>query len=255
VSALRELQVRCYHAFLYQESAPLLADLENACIPAAECIEVYQNNARETFRKTLARAYPVIERLVGDSCFRGLARRYMLEHPSSSGDLQAFGASFAGFLSLQYADTEFDYLPAVARLEWAIEESLLEGESRPTSLAVLASLDPNRFGELVFEPASGVRFVSSTYPVLSIWSANQTEHAQHVDLAASAEHVALKRIGADVGMRLLDPAIFTLACNLASGMRLGDAAESVGPALDLEAALQVLVPGGYLGRISLAPAV
>lgn len=252
MSSLRELQSLCYRAFLLEESAPLAAELsDTAAIPNSARIAVYQNNARETFRKTLARVYPVIERLVGDDCFRGLAHGYMLDHPSVSGDLQRFGAAFADHLAAHYDATEFAYLPAVARLEWAIEEVLLEPEPEPRSLEHLAGVDPERFGELVFTPAPGVRFVGSRYPILTIWSANQPGRQPAVDLERDGEQVAVKRAGTDATMRRLDGATFALATALATGATLERA--SARAELDLEAALRLLVGGGYLGAPEIAP--
>jgi hypothetical protein len=247
MSSLRELQTLCHRAFLHEDAEPLAAHLVADGVPARVRIEVYQNNARETFRKTLTRTYPVIERLVGDECMRGLAHSYMLTHPSRSGDLQRFGAAFAAFLTHHYGTTEWAYLPEVAALEWAVEEVLLEPENDSTSLARLSGVDPSRFGGLVFAPPTAVRFVSSRYPILSIWSANQPGRKPSVDLAAGAEHVALRRAGSDVTMRRLDTATFAFGRLLSAGATLEAAAMDAGPELELEAALRTLVTGGYLG--------
>jgi hypothetical protein len=255
MNSLRELQRLCERAFLRDDSGPLLAYLGSDRIPASARIEVYQNNARETFRKTLARAYPVIERLVGVACFRGLAAMYMREHPSRSGDLQNFGAAFADFLDGQYGSTEFRYLGDVARLEWAIEEALLEPLCAPLSLVALGTIDPEHYATLIFETVPSLRLVGSDYPVLSIWRANQNEAAEEVDLAQGGEQLALRRTDGDVEMRRLEPATFALACCLARGMTLADSCSSLPPDADLQTALGALITGGYLKRFSFATAI
>ena len=247
MSSLRELQQLCYRAFLHEESEPLAAELSALdSIPNDVRIEIYQNNARETFRKTLTRTYPVIAQLAGDECFRALAHDYMLTHPSRSGDLARFGAAFAGYLETHYGNSEFGYLPDVARLEWAIEEALLESEPNAASLEPLRTLDTERLGELVFARAPSARFVASRYPILDIWRSNQPGQDQTVDLGRGAEHVALRRTGDDVTLRRLDPATYALGVALAEGAVLERAAAAAGDALDLAAALNALVIGGYL---------
>ena len=52
---------------------------------------VYRNNVRTCLGRALADAYPVVERLVGEEFFRHTAYRYIAQHPSRSGDLNAFG--------------------------------------------------------------------------------------------------------------------------------------------------------------------
>ena len=91
MSALRKLQRDCERAFAGGEVEPLLPALVDHAIPAATRVKVYQNNATETFRKTLASSYPVVERLVGDACFRSLAAAYARLSPSTNADLQHFG--------------------------------------------------------------------------------------------------------------------------------------------------------------------
>ena len=75
MSSLRSLQERSYRAFLLGDAEPLVPELMSREIPAPISIQVYQNNARETYRKALEASYPVVERLVGEECFRGLAHK------------------------------------------------------------------------------------------------------------------------------------------------------------------------------------
>ena len=64
--------------------------------PAA--LSIYVNNARVGFTQTLKRAYPAIERLVGEDYFLQCAREFQRLHPSRSGDLQHVGEGFCDYL-------------------------------------------------------------------------------------------------------------------------------------------------------------
>ncbi len=259
MNSLRELQARCYRAFLQGEDAPLREDLVDKTIPASISIRVYQNNARETYRGALAASYPVIERLVGDACFRGIARKYMLDYPSSSGDLQNFGAALPELLAELYADTGFAYLPDVAALEWAMEEVQLVEENKPLDLTALAEIDPGSYPHLRFVRSTSARLVSSRYPVLSIWRSNQPDTDTPVNLDAGSEHVVISRSGSDVALVPVAAAAAELAALIETGIPLGLAIESLAETTaadatpDIARALQDLTSARLLGRFELSP--
>lgn len=177
MTSLHEIQRRAYRAFFDDVASDIIPELAGDAIPPAVQVQIYQNNARETFRKSLASSYPVVERLVGEACFRGLCREYMRQYPSRSGSLQHFGANFSELLVDQFEGSEYEYLPDVARLEWACEAVLGEREC--------------------------VRLVGSTYPILAIWRANQSREPATVDLSSGPDYVAVLRSGGDAILRLI----------------------------------------------------
>jgi hypothetical protein len=216
-SSLREVQQRAYRAIvLGQNIVPITA------LRAAR-LGVYRNNARETFRKTLAVTYPVVQRLVGDACFRGIAEHFMREFPSRRGDLGGFGPELATLLEIYYRDTQFEYLADVARLEWACAEAETAAEALPLDLLQLESVAADEHPMLRFAMRPPVRFVSSRYPVLRIWEANQSGDVAPVDLAVGAEHVLVMRRAGHVRLHRLDSATFAFARSLADGEPLADA--------------------------------
>jgi hypothetical protein len=219
-SSLREIQQRAYRAILWEENVVPMT------VARAARLGVYRNNARETFRKTLAVTYPVVQRLVGEPCFRGIAGHFMREFPSRGGDLGRFGAELATLLDIYYRDTEFAYLADVARLEWACAEAEIAAEGFPLDLLQLAIVDVDEHPALRFAMRPPVRFVSSRYPVLRIWEANQGDDVAPVDLAAGADHVLVMRRAARVRLHRLDSATFAFARSLADGEPLADAHEA-----------------------------
>jgi len=54
---------------------------------ADTALEVYRNNYRGNLHDALAGAYPVIRQLVGDEFFRYMARKFIEQYPSRSGNL------------------------------------------------------------------------------------------------------------------------------------------------------------------------
>ena len=260
MTSLRSIQERCYRAFLLGDAEPLLPELISREIPAPISIQVYQNNARETYRKALGASYPVVERLVGEDCFRGLAQKYMREYPSTSGDLRDFGAAMPGFLLGLYGDSEFAYLPDVARLERAVEEVQLNREGEPFDQDALSCLDPERYADVRFERSASARLICSPYPILSIWKTNQPGQDADVDLGSGAEHVVVRRQAGNVELNLIDASASSLATHLDDAKTLAEAVEALesesadDPSFDLATALQRLASAGLLSGFTLAHA-
>ena len=262
MNSLRNLQATCYRAFT-DDSSVLPALVRDNGIAPDRRVGVYRNNHHEIYRKALSASFPVVERLVGEACFAGLAREYAREHPSRSGDLQRYGQNYPTFLEHTYGDTRFRYLPDVASLEWAVEEVHLDRDEPPLALSELSRFNKDDYGNLVFTVRRAVRLLRSRFPVFSIWRANQPGSNDRIDLDRGAENVAVTRRGNDVEVHVLDRAAFCLAAELAGGVRLQDAwrpfdRQSVGDdaaaAPDLAGALQTILSLGLLSGVTAAGA-
>lgn len=260
MNSLRDLQTTCIQAFS-GDSSGLLALVRDNGVAPEQRVEVYRNNHREIFRNALAASYPVIERLVGDACFAGLAREYTRANPSRSGDLQRYGQDFPAFLEGTYGDTQFRYLPDVASLEWALEEVHLDPDEPALSISELGRFNEDDYANLVFVPRRATRLLRSRYPVFSIWRANQPGSGDRVDLNQGGESVAIARRGHDLQVHRLDRATLCLAAELVRGTRLQDAWRPVdggpepdnkGAAPDLAAALQTILSLGLFAGMSAA---
>jgi Putative DNA-binding domain len=235
--SLREVQRRAYRAIVLEDNVlPLTRS-------RAARLEVYRNNARETFRKTLSATYPVVQRLVGDACFRGIAAHLMREFPSRAGDLGRFGAELATLLDIYYRDTEFAYLADVAHLEWACAEVETAADSAPFSLLELASVHEDEHAALRFALRPCVRLVSSRYPILTIWHENQADDVATIDFAGGGERVLVARHGSGLRLEALDAGTFAFAQSLADGEPLADALDAgcaAARGFDAGAALRLL---------------
>ena len=258
MSSLRSLQQQCYRAFLLGDAEPLLPELVSREIPAPISVQVYQNNARETYRKALGASYPIVERLVGEDCFRGYAQKYMRNYPSTSGDLQDFGTALPDFLAELYTDSEFAYLPDVARLEWAVEEVQLNRESALLDLDALSQVASERHADVRFHRSPSARLICSPYPILSIWRTNQPGQEAEVDLTSGAEHVVVRRRAGSVELNLIDSVAASLAAHLDDAKTLEEAAEALesefadDPKSDLATALQLLTSTGLLAEFTMS---
>ena len=211
--SLAELQARFASALRSSDPQPI-DDAEgfSACVvddglaPAAR-VQVYRNNVRAMFTGALERSYPVLRRRVGDGHFTRLAAEYRREHPSRSGDLHWIGSRFPEWIGTRLAGTEYAWLADLARLEWACEEVLVSEWLPPAPADSLARLHPEELpgARLALQP--GLRTVGSTFPVWSVWQANQPGSSgemtddllgpQQVVVAQESDGLALHSLPAD----------------------------------------------------------
>jgi len=213
--SLRELQQNAYRAIVLED------DVRGAGLNVTR-LSVYRNNARETFRKTLTATYPVVRRLVGEQCFRGIARSYAHDFPSRSGDLGRYGSELATLLEIYYRDSAFAYLADVARLEWACAEAEAAADCASFDLLELARVPADDCARLSFALRAPVRLVSSRFPIFSIWEAHQRDEVEAVPLRIGAEHVLVTRTS-ELELHRLSTGTFAFARSLADGESLADA--------------------------------
>jgi hypothetical protein len=72
--------------------------LRGSATRARRRLGFYRGNVQAGAYKALRNAYPVCERLLGESFFEGMAYAYATAHPSTGGDLNAYGAELPGFI-------------------------------------------------------------------------------------------------------------------------------------------------------------
>lgn len=223
-------------------------------------LQVYRNNLHASLGAALAAVYPVLTRLVGDACFRQLARGYVERHPSRSGNLHEFGAQLPAFLKTQASLCEFPYMADVAALEWSVHEVYHEADDTELDLATLAAVDDEARMRIRLHLQLATRFVASMYPALSIWKANQAgaEEGTPVSLDEGGVRLLVARSAFEVEFRILGVAEDRWLRALAEGRTLAAALESalaVDSAFDFGATLGRHLALGSFRSWSLAPEV
>ena len=215
MASLRELQ---------RSFAAALRDPGVACavLPPAN-LSVYRNNSSYTFRTSMERTFPVVRRRVGEDYFRQLSAQYRAQFPSRSGDLHWAGKDFAGFLDARLGGGEYAWLGDLARLEWARSECAVTAEWPALGPDVLARFGPAELEYVVFGFQPSLRLHDSSYPVFTVWLANQVENAPPVNQSLGSEcgMIHLRREYPEV--HPLDRRLFSYLFALLEGANLGDA--------------------------------
>jgi hypothetical protein len=207
------------------ESLLLEAEIDGvADITASDRLGIYRNNARHFFRTALERTYRVVRLRVGEDYFSQLAHLYRAAHPSSHGDLHWVGQSFPEWLAQHTRGSGYEWLPDLARLEWACEAALVCADAPALALGKLAEIPPGRLDELRLEVQPSVRLVASAYPVWSVWQANQgAEPGPPTDMTLGAEHCVVACARDGVVVYRVTAQDFSVLERLVTGSTLGAA--------------------------------
>jgi hypothetical protein len=137
-----------------------------------------------------------------------------------------------------------------------MQEVLVAADADRLDLARLRSVTTDGYGKLVFRLHPASALVTSVFPVLSIWQANQAgaEHEPAIDLRSGAEHVLLLRTEDAVELRRLTAADFAFLAAIDAGSTLEQAVEAAlaEGAFDVAATLRRHVEAGAIVDFELA---
>ena len=209
-------------------------------------LQVYRNNHVSSLTEALRAVYPVLHRLVGEEFFAHLATHYVRAHPSRCGDLHEFGAQAPELVAAFPGLEALPYVRDVVSLEWSYHEVFHAAEHATLDVARLASIAPQRYGELKFSMHPASRLLESRYPVLSIWMANQPDDGGDgsVNLHSGGNRILVIRRALDIEFELLDHGGHAFLSALRAGKDFAtasDAASAVQSDFDVGAALQDFV--------------
>ncbi len=186
---------------------------------------VYRNTVVASLIEALAARFPVVKRLVGDEFFRAMAHDYVAQDPPRSPLLFQYGEGFAAFIESFAPAAPLPYLADVARLEYLRGRAYHAADAKPLEAGAFAALDGGRLAEFRVRLHPSVFILSSAYPVISIWAANQA--ATVTPFSPRGKEAALiARPFIEVETRRLAPGTDVFLACLKSGSTLGEAVEA-----------------------------
>lgn len=246
--SLLEIQ-RGFADSLFSEPHPAFSrEVAGGDLTADERLEIYRNSSRSTLVAALRLNYPALARLVGDEFFAHAAERYVAAHLPSSAYLNEYGAHFADFLDSFPGARELEYLPDVARFEWALAGAA-NAEDRPALGAEELAALPSVTG-LRFMPHSSVRMLWLRYPADRIADAvmsGDDAAMRGIDLTDGPARIVIHRGASGVEAERLSATEYALLGDLFAGQ---DWSVVVGRAPDQAAAvLAAQLSKGRLGGL------
>lgn len=231
MTALPELQAIFGGALRGPETAGLWALFTEPQAVAERRFAAYRRNVLGNWRSALASTYPVLAQLLGAARFGELADRYIDAWPSRSGDLNAYGGELEMLLDASAPSEALPYLPAIARLEWALLQAYGAADAADFDLAALAAVPAEAQAALRLHVWPGSALVESPWPLVAIWQACQRPPAERDAVLAdidrsfpNAAHYALVvRCEGKVFAVALDAGEASFLRALQAGQTLADA--------------------------------
>lgn len=214
---------------------------------------VYRNNVTVSLINALGDIFPAVERLVGESIFRDMARIYLSQDPPRSALMFEYGRGFAAFLEHFEPVTKLVYLPDVARLERAWLDAFHAADADPLQPATLGAIPPENLADVTFTPHPATRIVQSRFAAVSIFSANREKRPLGGIRPLDAEDGLVTRPFDAVQVRQLPVGGAVFFRTLITGATLGEAAEHTleqHPAFDLPTAISAMLEAGVFSACS-----
>lgn len=228
--ALGELQRQFVRELLYRDAPGVASRIEPRGLDVQRRLAIYRTNARENFALALEAAFPLLLRCLGPEEFRRLAWTYQRACPSPAGNLFHAGRRLPGFLAEHVRGTADGYLIDVARLEWAVQESMVAADGAATlDLTGLAAVPPGRLAGIRFRLHPSARLLRTDFAVFAPWEALQAGQPVSPVLPGREFLLVLRRDSGVQLQRLPGPDLAWLEA-LEAGATLADAVAALPPA-------------------------
>lgn len=209
-----------------------------------ERLKIYRNNIFSNLISTLLDTYPVILKLTGEDFTKGLLRAFILGNPPQEACLNRYGGALAAFIESFSPAKTLPYLPDVARMQWAMNESYYAPDDSPLTLADLQNMPPEILADMALPLRYSSRFLTSNWPLIAIHDfcmKENREETETLDLHQGGCHIMVYRPGLTTKIVPLEAAEYTFLLGVKAEKSLGDTLEITlrsFPDFDFQACLQ-----------------
>jgi Putative DNA-binding domain len=147
---------------------------------------IYRRNYLENHIAALRDTFAATHDLVGENYFRQIARAYVRQAQSTSGDLNNYGSDFPQFLASLLKRVpegkDLPYLPDIARLDWACFAALMNAKGKSAWLSELLDSPQTHWDQS--RVVSAGYYLDSKFPIYRIWQMTQHSDAAFSDTVA-----------------------------------------------------------------------
>jgi len=194
--ALHDIQAAFMHD-VYSGEHTSAVYLDKSESNAPERLNIYYNNTLLGLTDVLAAAYPVLQKIVGESFFRTLVHHFIEIHSQSTGNRHTFGAELGAFLSSFHPAAPWPYLSDVAAIEWAYFQAAIADDALAIDFNGLTNLMSEQT-DFVLSLHPGVYFIDLRFNALEIWQEHQKNEIETITLFENPQTVLVWRDQEDV---------------------------------------------------------
>lgn len=218
-----------------------------------ECLAVYRNNITSARVRALETIYPVCKAVLGEDCFRALARDLAWHTADTCADLNVYGDQFAAFLGARNMSefSQLPYLRDLALLEWYWHGAYYAVHSKTFPYALFAEA-ADRSGQLCFTLACDLSLLETEYPVREIWRRHRAgENADSVRGLEGREYLCIHRTGHEPRVTKVNLTVYNLLEYIQKGYTLEQLGDIDGLSESLAELLPALIQRGWVSGFQL----
>lgn len=169
---------------------------ENDSLTSSEGMGIYQASVQGGLKKALKEIYPVVGQITGERLFNKVMQDYIETYPCYQKNLDEYGEYLAELLVNYPWLEELEFLPDLARLEWAWHCAVNESDFKQTdSTSLKKRILENSDIRINFVPTLTV--LQSSFPVLDIWLAHQSD-SDNMEIELKQDYVEYLAVWRDV---------------------------------------------------------
>jgi hypothetical protein len=139
--------------------------------PAAR-LEIYARMYCARLIDVLAEDYPRVAAILGPDAFGAVAHAYVTAHRSIHPSLRWFGRGFSDFLAADTAAAHPEFVPDLARLEWARLGVFDAADALLLDVETLRRLPPAEWPRMRLRLVPALEILVVAWPVHRIWAAD-----------------------------------------------------------------------------------
>jgi hypothetical protein len=197
-------------------------------------LEIYRRAYHARLIECLLDDYPAVAAALGENGFDELCRKYIVTHPSTDSNLNAFGRHMASLCRAEPTSSTLGtiafFIADLAALEWAIVEVIHAASADPLTMTGLGAVPASRWADARLVATPAFRLLRSGYPVNRYFQAFREGDAPLVP-EPEASAVVVYRSGPTIWRMDISDAAFDLLHALTSGQSLAASLESASAAL------------------------
>jgi len=124
-------------------------------------VDGYPARIREALRET----FPAVAHILGGTSFAALADRYADVLPADLRNLNSIGAALPAFLESDPMSGDLPFLPALARLEWAVDRCFHSGLLPPFDASCCSTWSLEQWGRARIRFQPGLALICAPWPL------------------------------------------------------------------------------------------
>ncbi|EHK0035463.1 putative DNA-binding domain-containing protein [Vibrio parahaemolyticus] len=206
-------------------------DIASDQFTADERMQIYRNNFIISLSEVLSATYPMVEALLGETCFAQIARQHVLTHPLQEGSVIHYGKDFHLTVMLfGQVMAQAPYSPEVALFEWNIDLARQaryehQADTAVQPLTELPHVPESQHSHLVFHLRPGCKCFDAHYAVFDLFAAVRTQQFDQLNINQLQQGVIRIEPDGEAQCFALDAEAYQLLASLEQKQCLSDIPE------------------------------